>query len=382
MSYNAIVYRILIASPNDVKKERQAIPEVIGMWNATHSIYHKVVLLPVMWETHSTPAMGDRPQAIINKQLVQSCDILVGAFWTRIGTHTGVAESGTVEEIEEFRQSGKPILLYFSSAPVALESVDQEQYKRLVEFKKECQQHGLTENYESISGLREKLLRHINGVVREIHGEPDLVPMHVDETIEEKQRMWALFRSILNRAELDWATERGIEPAGLDKAKYTLQALVSDLIDFRSGLGDRVDRDLLKEFDHQISELKRLDNHQIFLDGGVSYRKFWTKGDQIFKSLHELPSKFVINAKHTKNQLEKEKTRILQTLAKIEAQGRDSLEDAELADLVNLSITLIRHHIFELENEGYIQGSHAMGSPPEYSLDSKGRKYVIENKLL
>ena len=97
MAYQVTVYKVLIASPSDVVHERKAIPEVIGSWNATHSEDYGVILMPVMWETHSTPGMGDRPQAILNKQLVASCDLLVWAFWTRIGTYTGVAESGTVE---------------------------------------------------------------------------------------------------------------------------------------------------------------------------------------------------------------------------------------------------------------------------------------------
>jgi hypothetical protein len=34
---------------------------------------------------------------------VESGDILMGVFWTRLGTPTGKAPSGTVEEIEHFR---------------------------------------------------------------------------------------------------------------------------------------------------------------------------------------------------------------------------------------------------------------------------------------
>lgn len=46
--------------------------------------------------------MCDRPQAIINKQLVKDCYILFGAFWTGVGTYTDVAISATAEEIEQF----------------------------------------------------------------------------------------------------------------------------------------------------------------------------------------------------------------------------------------------------------------------------------------
>lgn len=105
------------------------------------------VLLPVRWETHTSPKMGDRPQAIINKQIVEACDILVAVFWTRIGTPTGVAESGSVEEIKEFIAKGKSVLLYFSDVPAALASIDPDQYKRLTEFKQEYKQKGLIESY-------------------------------------------------------------------------------------------------------------------------------------------------------------------------------------------------------------------------------------------
>src|SRR3990172_1493833 len=118
MSIQATVYRVLIASPSDVLSERKAISEVLYAWNALNSVAMNIVLLPVMWETHSAPEMGGRPQEIINKQLVRDCDFLIGTFWTRIGTHTGVAESGTVEEIREFLKAGKPVMLYFSTAPV------------------------------------------------------------------------------------------------------------------------------------------------------------------------------------------------------------------------------------------------------------------------
>lgn len=33
MSFEAKVYKILVASPGDVAEERQAIPEIISEWN-------------------------------------------------------------------------------------------------------------------------------------------------------------------------------------------------------------------------------------------------------------------------------------------------------------------------------------------------------------
>ena len=170
MPYKATIYRLMIASPSDVANERSIIPEVINNWNAVHSLTTGAVLLPVKWETHSTPQMGERPQSIINKQLVEQSDALVGIFWTRLGTPTGEAESGSVEEIQKFVSARKPVLLYFSNSPVVPEDVDLEQYKKLKEFKEACFKEGLVDTYDSIEQLREKLNRHLVNVVRDLQG--------------------------------------------------------------------------------------------------------------------------------------------------------------------------------------------------------------------
>jgi hypothetical protein len=175
MAYTANVIKIMIASPGDVAKERQLIREVIHEWNAVHAEDRKVVLMPVGWETHSSPDMGDRPQAIINKQLLSSCDLLVAVFWTRLGSPTGVASSGTVEEINEHLAGGKPAMIYFSAVPVRMDSVDGEQYEKLRAFKEDLRSRGLFDEYEELTAFRAKFARQlaqrvIAGFAR---GEPD-----------------------------------------------------------------------------------------------------------------------------------------------------------------------------------------------------------------
>jgi hypothetical protein len=158
----------MIASPSDVAVERQAIRDVVHDWNAIHSEDKGIVLMPVAWETHAQPAMGDRPQSIINKQILGGCDLLVAAFWTRIGSPTGTSQSGTVEEIEEHLKAGKPAMIYFSAAPVRLDSVDESQYKALVAFRNECQARGLIDTYESLGEFRDKLARQLaQAVIRQ-----------------------------------------------------------------------------------------------------------------------------------------------------------------------------------------------------------------------
>jgi hypothetical protein len=161
MPYKAKVFKVMIASPNDVGTERNEIRDAIFDWNNVHSDKEEIVLMPVGWESHSSPAMGDRPQGIINKQLLATCDLLIAVFWTRLGSPTGKARSGTVEEIEKHLKSGKPAMIYFSSVPVMPESVDQEQYSALSKFKEELRTRGLYETYDSIAMFKDKIKRQL-----------------------------------------------------------------------------------------------------------------------------------------------------------------------------------------------------------------------------
>ncbi|QLA15205.1 DUF4062 domain-containing protein [Desulfolutivibrio sulfoxidireducens] len=161
MPYQATVYKIMITSPSDLGPERGIIREVIHEWNAINSEARKIVILPIAWETHSAPSMDDKAQNIINKTLLRDCDLLVGVFWTRIGTKTDRYESGSVEEIENHISSTKPTMLYFSAAPVIMDSVDQEQYSRLSEFKAKCKDRGLFETYSDLMDFKNKFSRQL-----------------------------------------------------------------------------------------------------------------------------------------------------------------------------------------------------------------------------
>lgn len=168
MSYNAKVFNVMIASPGDVASERSIIRDVIYEWNAVHSKSRNIVLLPIGWESHSSPELGASAQEIINNQVLNKCDLLVGVFWTRIGTATTEYASGTVEEIEKHIESGKPAMLYFSSQPVALDTVDLEQLQKLKQFKDTCKNGlGLYESYDSHNDFKQKFYRHLQLKVNE-----------------------------------------------------------------------------------------------------------------------------------------------------------------------------------------------------------------------
>lgn len=161
MAYRAVVIPVMIASPGDVTEERDIIRSVIHDWNDVNAASSKVILVPVGWETHSSPELGDRPQELINTRLLKDCDLLIGVFWTRLGTPTGKAQSGTVEEIQEHVAAGKPAMIYFSSKPVAPQSINPQQYSEVQDFKKELLPLGLVEFFDTPQQFREKLSKQL-----------------------------------------------------------------------------------------------------------------------------------------------------------------------------------------------------------------------------
>lgn len=161
MPFATTTFRVAIASPGDVNEERRIIRAVVHDWNAAHARTRGVVLLPVGWESDTAALMGARAQETINAQVIRTADLLIAVFWTRLGTPTSVAPSGTVEEIQEFLQAGKPVMIYFSNAPVVPSSIDQKQYAALLEFKAWCEANGLIGSYDSVVELRERLTREV-----------------------------------------------------------------------------------------------------------------------------------------------------------------------------------------------------------------------------
>ena len=168
MPYNARVYRILIASPSDVEEEREIAVRVIQEWNDLYSHTRQVVLLPLRWETHTAPDYGTRPQEIINRAIVDQCDLLLGIFWTRIGTPTGEADSGTLEEIERVANAGKPVMLYFSKIGIDPDKVNLDQMARLKSFKEQTYSNALIESYKSHIDFRDKLAKQLELKVRDL----------------------------------------------------------------------------------------------------------------------------------------------------------------------------------------------------------------------
>jgi len=164
MARTVVEYRCLLISPSDVDAERAAISEVIEQWNAQVGSALGARVHLVRWETHSVPDAAAPPQEVLNRQIVDESDFGLAVFWGRLGSPTGTHLSGSIEEIDRLRARGARVLLYFSTSPIPQETLIDDQFQRLQEFKARLQGEGLLGAYDSISSLREQVLLHLTSV--------------------------------------------------------------------------------------------------------------------------------------------------------------------------------------------------------------------------
>lgn len=148
MSFHAEVLNVLIASPSDVETERDEVEHAIYEWNRRYSEQLNVILLPRRWEKDVVPAYrGNDPQQIINEQIVLKSDILIGIFWTKLGTPTLNHSSGTLEEINQFVEARKAVMLYFLDKPVPRSNDNYSEMARVDEFKRNYSSKGMYSLY-------------------------------------------------------------------------------------------------------------------------------------------------------------------------------------------------------------------------------------------
>lgn len=174
MNQEIINFNLFLASPGDVKLERELVKEVIDELNIGYCAINNCNINLITWENRSIPEIGAEPQKIINSQLLSehNIDILIGIFWHRIGSKTSTHVSGSVEEIstlieqKEIRQIDTDIMIYFkSSTPMALDEIDTAQLQSLREYKKEIGQIGLYRDYRKLDELAKYLRIHLLSVV-------------------------------------------------------------------------------------------------------------------------------------------------------------------------------------------------------------------------
>jgi len=193
MSFEARVLAVLIASPGDTHEARNVVEAAIQSWNRDRARTQKVVLLPLRWEFDAVPELGGDAQAIINRQLVDEADIVIGLFYSRLGQPTPRGVSGTVEEIEGSLERGARVHVFFSEMALP-HDVDLDQLKSLREFQAKLKERGLVGSYASHEDLSAKIRTCLEqDVVRFVPPIPSAVPRAIlrarYERVDQRDRL-------------------------------------------------------------------------------------------------------------------------------------------------------------------------------------------------
>ncbi|MGD0672315.1 MAG: hypothetical protein ABSB13_09570 [Candidatus Binatus sp.] len=163
------LFRILLASPSDVVEEQALVAGAINDWNVQHGDSAEARVELMNWRTHAHPEAGKRAQALINRQFADRADIVLAIFWRRLGSPTGKAPSGTVEEIERAQRRGKKVMLYFSQRQaIEKEPLDSREQARMERFRRRLGRNALYGTYGSEREFEIAVRKDLALVMREV----------------------------------------------------------------------------------------------------------------------------------------------------------------------------------------------------------------------
>jgi hypothetical protein len=100
-----------------------------------------------------------------------------------------VAESGTVEEIDQFVAADKPAMLYFSRRPIDPNAINLSQQRKLRAFKTATYKSALTGGFAGLVDLRQTLLRDLLSQIRRMK---DTTPVGGKGQLDEALRITEL----------------------------------------------------------------------------------------------------------------------------------------------------------------------------------------------
>jgi hypothetical protein len=122
------------------------VHKTINHWSGIYGERYESVMVPISWGSHAAAEFGRGPQAILNEQLVDSCDMCIAIFWDRLGTPTALNESGSAEEIQRRSERGKYVAILRCTRDIRPD-IDIGQLDRLKKYLEKIEKNALISNY-------------------------------------------------------------------------------------------------------------------------------------------------------------------------------------------------------------------------------------------
>lgn len=177
---------VFVAWPSDVETERNTVFKIVDEINGTIGQRFGVVVEAKDWRSVVGPGAG-RPQAVINKA-IGTYDIFVGILWKRLGTPSGKAASGFVEEVDialkawrNRKKAGVSVLIYIrEDSPRTLAAIDTKQLDAVRQYKARLFKRRtlLARAYSGTRAFQALIRQHLtNEVLSRLGSEPPITPV-------------------------------------------------------------------------------------------------------------------------------------------------------------------------------------------------------------
>ncbi|MBL4894915.1 MAG: hypothetical protein JKY59_08655 [Emcibacter sp.] len=173
MPRNETILSVFVASPSDVSEEREILETIAQELNKIWSHNLNVRLDLIKWETDTVPGFGDYSQDVINDQINDEYDIFIAIFWSKIGTPTKKADSGTIEEFNRAYEKHKKdpnsidLMVYFKDQAIQPSEMDPNQLKKIQDLKIQLgEKGGLYYVFKSPKDFESSLRNHLSKIVQ------------------------------------------------------------------------------------------------------------------------------------------------------------------------------------------------------------------------
>jgi nucleoside 2-deoxyribosyltransferase len=160
--------QLTLCGPGDVATEIDLAKKVIHEWNEKNFDLLNCGIRARHWLSDATPSMRARGQEVINWELIDTADLVVAIYWQRLGTPTGMHDSGTAEEVNRANSKGIEVMLYFSDIEDVRADADPDQRDMLRAYRAKAMQSGLPWTFQSRSEFKKRFADHLNKKVHEI----------------------------------------------------------------------------------------------------------------------------------------------------------------------------------------------------------------------
>jgi hypothetical protein len=174
MPSKVTAYRVFVASPGGLEKEREAFRRILNDYNESDALEDSALFIPVAWEL-ALAGMG-RPQELINQEL-RRCDYCVLVLWDRWGSLSaigGTYSSGTEEEYYVARDSMtkgtlRELVVLFRAVDPRKLSDPGPQLQKVIDFRRdlEAKKELLFATYDEVPAFESQLRKQLGAWLRQ-----------------------------------------------------------------------------------------------------------------------------------------------------------------------------------------------------------------------